>query len=465
MAGKSRKTDTVMTSGPIVRHLLRFSLPVMMGYVFQQLYSTVDSLIVGRYVSMQALAAVGSTGNIIFVLLGAFMGFSMGAGVIISQHFGAREPERVGAAVHTALLLAALVGTAFIAVGWLFSPAMLRFMKTPDDVYPEALTYLRVYFAGSLSIVVYNVGAGILNAVGDSRRPFYFLVISAVTNTALDLLFVVRFGWGVAGVGWATVIAQTVALVCVLGALLLTKECYALRPRELRIERAMLQRIVRIGLPTSVQQVLTSFSNVFVQSYINSFQTACMAGWTAYTRIDGFTAIPIQTFSGAAMTFVGQNIGAGDLPRAKRGANTALALSMAAIALLQVPLQLFAPQVIELFGSGEQATDAVAYGVMFLRAVSPLNLLLCPAMVYAGAMRGVGDTRIPTLLQILGYIVTRQIYLALVAHFTDSALLVGLGYPVGWLACSVFMLLYYRCSGWEKRIMRITDAPVREETP
>ncbi|MBR1841887.1 MAG: MATE family efflux transporter [Oscillospiraceae bacterium] len=451
-----------MTEGSVVAHLVAFSLPLMVGYIFQQAYNMVDSITVGKYASMTALAAVGSVGNISYTLIGAFMGLANGAGVVISQHFGAREDRRVHEAVHTAMVLALAFGVAFTVLGYFFAPAMLRLTNTPDDVFPEATEYLRIYFAGSIGLLVYNLGTGILNAVGDAKRPLYFLVASAVVNVVLDVWFVKYLRWGVAGVGWATVIAELVSAVLVVWTLMTSDESYRLEPLKMRIYRPMLRRIVQIGLPSSIQQMLVSFSNTFVQSYINSFQTACMAGWGAYTRIDAFTAVPQQALGLATTTFVGQNIGAGNRERAKKGTLVAFILTVASVGIVALALEIFAEPLIGLFVETDGADAAVAaetinYGVIFLRVISPLNLLLVGNSVLSGALRGVGDTKIPTVIQIMSFIVIRQIYLAIVSRMTTDPIFIGVGYPIGWGICSALLAVYYFCSGWEKRMLRVTD--------
>lgn len=456
MHGLLRKRETIMTEGSIAGHLIRFSLPLMVGYIFQQLYNTVDTIIVGKYVSMQALAAVGSTGNAIYTLIGFFMGFSVGAGVVISQHYGAREADKVHEAVHTAMTLALIFGVAFTALGFFGSPLMLRLMKTPADVYGDALTYMRVYFSGALGLLVYNLGSGILNAVGDSRHPLIFLVVSAFLNTGLDLLFVIKFKMGIVGVGLATVIAELVSACLVLMTLMRSSDSYRLSLKKLRLYRPMLKRIIQIGLPSSLQQMLVSFSNVFVQSYINAFQTPCIAGWASYAKIDAFANVPQQSISLAATTFVGQNTGAGKPERAKKGTLVALLLSIAAVFIVVIPIELFAEPLISLFIDEKAGGEAIGYGVMFLRTIAPLSLCLVGNSVLSGALRGVGDTKTPTVIQILSFIVIRQIYLAIVSGVTDSPLAVGLGYPLGWLIASAALFVYYFFSGWEKRSIKLT---------
>ena len=453
------KKDTMMTDGSIAKHFIKFSIPLMLGYVFQQLYNTVDSITVGQFVSVQALAAVGSTTSIQNMLIGLFMGFATGAGVIIAQHYGAKEDEKVSDAVHTSMVLALVFGVAIAFIGWFLAPAMLKFMSTPDDVFEDAQTYLRIYFAGAPGLLVYNLGSGILRSVGDSQRPLYFLIVSAVVNIAFDLLFVIVFQMGISGVGYATILAEFVSAVCVVFVLVRTDGNYRLNPRELRIHKNSLKRIIRIGLPTSIQQTLVSFSNVFVQSYINAFQTECMAGWSSYNKIDGYTGIPLMSISLACTTFVGQNIGAGNMKRAKQGVKVAFAMGVISLVIIVIPIEIFAPQLIGLFTDD---SEAASYGVMFLRWIAPMNLLLVGNQIFMGSLRGVGDTQIPTLIQIFSFIVVRQIYLAVISRLTDSPLAIGLSYPVGWGVCSALLAIYYYKSGWEKKRIQLTGKPVEE---
>ena len=321
--------DVDMTKGSITKHLINFALPLMVGNLFQQLYNMVDTWVVGNFVSNEAFSAVGTVTPIINMLIGFFLGLSSGAGVVISQYYGAQREEKVRQAVHTSMVLTFLLGIVFTAAGILMTPLMLRLMKTPAEVAPEQTTYLTIYFAGVMGLLIYNMGSGILRAVGDSRRPFYFLVVSAVLNTALDLLFVLRFGMGVEGVAWATVIAQAVSALLVIVVLLRTQQAVRLIPRDLRIHLPVLRQIIRVGVPSALQMAITAFSNVFVQSYINSFGADCMGGWTAYTKIDQLMLLPMQSLALSATTFVGQNLGRGNEPRARQGVRRALAIAMA----------------------------------------------------------------------------------------------------------------------------------------
>nr|WP_130435337.1 MATE family efflux transporter [Cuneatibacter caecimuris] len=440
-----------MTEGNIWRHLVWFALPLLIGNVFQQFYNTVDSIIVGNFVGKEALAAVGSSDPVINTIIGFFSGMATGAGVVISQYFGARNDKNVHEAVHTTILMTFILSILFTVLGVLMVPPLLRMMGTPDDVFDSASTYLRIYFAGVIGLMFYNMGAGILRAVGDSKRPLYFLIFSAILNVLLDLLFVVVFRAGVAGVAYATIISQALSAVLIL--LTLTRETAAYRIvwKEIRLNKLMLGKIFRIGLPSALQMGITSFSNVFVQSYINGFGSACMAGWSSYGKIDKFCMLPIQSISLSVTTFVGQNLGAGQLKRAKKGSSIAFFLSIAVSVLMMIPIIIFAPSLVKLFN---QEPDVVGYGTLFLRILIPFYLCCCANQVYAGSLRGAGDTKAPMLIMMGSFIVFRQVYLFIASRLTDSVTWIALGYPFGWLVCSVLIYLYYRLSHWEKH--RIT---------
>ena len=315
---RQARYDVDMTQGSITKHLINFSLPLLLGNLFQQLYNMVDTWVVGNYVSNEAFSAVGTVGPVINMLIGFFLGLSSGAGVVISQYYGAGREEKVRQAVHTALMLTLVLGVVFTAAGIAMTPLMLQLMKTPAEVAPEQAAYLRIYFAGVMGLLLYNMGSGILRAVGDSRRPFYFLVVSAVLNTVLDLLFVIKFHMGVEGVAYATIIAQAVSALLTLWVLMRAEGGIRLELRALRFTWSVLRQIVAVGIPAALQMAITAFSNVFVQSYINYFGPDCMSGWTAYTKVDQLVILPVQSISMANTTFVGQNYGAGKLQRCRK---------------------------------------------------------------------------------------------------------------------------------------------------
>lgn len=408
------RRDVDMTQGSITRHLIQFALPLLAGNVFQQLYNMVDTWVVGNFVSNEAFSAVGTVGPIINMLIGFFMGLSSGAGVVISQYYGAHRPEKVRDTVHTAMVLTLVLCAVFTALGLALIPAMLDLMNTPAEVLPESTAYLSIYFSGITGLLIYNMGSGILRAVGDSRRPFYFLVVSAVLVLA--------------------VLMRTV--------LMRTDSCVRVELRRLRVHWDMLKKIVRVGIPAALQMAVTAFSNVFVQSYINHFGADCMSGWTAYTKIDQLMFLPMQSLALSATTFVGQNLGAGDTPRAQQGVRRALGISLAVTAVLMVPVLVLAPQLTAFFN---RKAEVVAYGTLLLRYISPFYLLCCINQIYSGALRGAGNSQVPMVIMLGSFVVFRQIYLYIVSHFITNTLLpLAMGYPAGWLVCSAATLLYYR---------------------
>ena len=436
-----------MTQGTIWKQLIYFAFPLLIGNLFQQLYNTVDSVVVGNFVSTEALAAVGSVTPIINMLVGFFSGLATGAGVVISQFFGAKNGQMLHKAVHTTLLMTVGLGVIFTFIGIFMTPLMLNLMSTPADVFDGAALYLRIYFGGVLGLMLYNMVSGILRAVGDSKRPLYFLILSSLLNVVLDLAFVLIFHWGIAGVAIATIIAQFISAFLLLVVLARSDEDYKLVLRDLKMDAEILKRIVRIGLPAGLQMAVTSFSNVFVQSYINRFGSACMAGWTSYSKIDQFVLLPMQSLSLSATTFVGQNLGAGNLSRAKKGTRVSMAISVAITAVLTVLLIAFSSQLLMLFNQDE---NVLYYGNIFIRYLAPFYVICCINQIFAGSLRGAGDATGPMIIMLLSFVVFRQIYLFVGSQFFDSIIFVGLGYPAGWLVCSVFMAIHYFRGRWEK---------------
>ena len=433
--------DVDMTQGSTTRHLVRFALPLLAGNLFQQLYNMVDTWVVGNFVSNEAFSAVGTVTPIINTLIGFFLGMSSGAGVVISQYYGAHRPEKVREAVHTAMLLTVIMGVVFTGVGIAMTPLMLKLMKTPAEVAPDQTAYLTIYFAGIMGLLLYNMGSGILRAVGDSQRPFYFLLVSAGVNTALDLLFVLKFGMGVEGVAYATIIAQAVSAVLTVAVLIGYDGSVKLSLRDLRIHWRMLKKIVAVGIPAALQMAITAFSNVFVQGYINHFGADCMSGWTAYTKIDQLVILPVQSLSLASTTFVGQNLGVGNVERAKGGVRRALYLSFAVTAVLLVPVLTLAPDMTAFFNS---KPEVVSYGALLLRLLSPFYFFFCINQIYSGALRGSGNSQVPMFIMLGSFVVFRQIYLYVMAHFISNEIVpIAMGYPAGWFVCSAVTLLYY----------------------
>lgn len=451
-----------MTEGNILSHLIMFAIPLLLGNIFQQLYNTVDTWVVGNYVSKEAFSAVGTVGPIMNTLIGTFMGLSAGAGVVISQYYGAKQLDKARDTVHTALTLTLILGAVFTALGIFMTPHMLKLMKTPDTVLPEATRYLQIYFSGILGLMIYNIGSGIMRAVGDSQRPFFFLMVSACTNTALDLLFVLVFKMGVEGVALATIIAQFVSAALVILTLLRSDNCCKLEFKRLRIHGEMLKKILAVGLPAALQMAVTSFSNIFVQSYINHFGDDCMGGWTAYAKIDQFLLLPMQSISLACTTFVGQNLGVGNTARAKKGVGIALTISVASTAILMIPVLIFAPVLVEFFND---SPEVVKYGSMLLRLISPFYVLCCVNQVLAGSLRGAGNSRTPMFIMLGSFVVFRQIYLYVMANFISNTIKpIALGYPAGWLVCSTITLIYFFKANWDKyRLVKDEPSPTEQK--
>ena len=435
------RKDVDMTEGPIVGHLIRFAMPLLIGNIFQQLYNTVDTWVVGNYVSKDAFAAVGSVGPIINMLIGFFLGLSSGAGVVISQYYGAKKYDKVSQTVHTSIVMTLVMGIVFTFLGLWMTPFMLRFMKTPASVFPESSAYLTIYFAGVLGLMLYNIGSGILRAIGDSQRPFYFLVVSALLNTVLDLVFVLVFDMGVRGVALATVIAHGVSALLTMITLLRSDTCVKLYFSRFRIHWDALGKIIRVGIPAAVQMMITSFSNIFVQSYINFFGENCMAGWTAYGKIDQLIFLPMQSLALASTTFVGQNLGIGQTERAKKGVSYALHISFGATILVMLPVIIAAPQLVAFFNEDPAVGE---FGTMFLRYITPFYVLCCVNQVYSGALRGAGNSKVPMIIMLASFVCFRQIYLFIMANFISNTILpIAMGYPAGWLVCSALTAAYY----------------------
>ena len=438
-----RQTD--MLKGGIFSSILWFSIPLLVGNFFQQLYNTVDSYVVGNYVSTNALAAVGASTPVINMLVGFFMGLSTGAGVVISQYYGAGRTRLMSKAIHSSLALTAVLSVVFTAAGLLFTRPLLNAIGVPQEVMPDSVLYLTIYFTGMTFSLFYNIGAGILRAIGDSRHPLYYLAAASVVNIVLDFTFVCAFHMGVAGVAIATVIAQAVSSAMVMYKLIRTKESYQVRVREIRMNRLMIWKIVGIGFPAALQQSITSFSNVIVQSYVNYFGAAAMAGYSATLRIDGFLQLPLQSFNMAITTFVGQNIGAKQYKRVKKGVFAAWLMSSVVI-LAGAMFMFFNGRLIvriftddaEVIRVGNAMLQIFAAGYIFLPVVQILN----------GALRGAGLSKVPMYFMVGCFVVLRQIYLMIAIPMTGKLELVFAGWPITWVVCAAGMLAYYLKADW-----------------
>ena len=438
-----------MTEGVIWRQLVAFALPLFVGNIFQQLYNTVDSVVVGNFVGAEALGAVTSTIPVVFTLIGLSIGLTMGASIVISQYFGAKDTENLRRAIHTAVVATVLLSLFLSVVGFLTTPALLRFMNTPTSIMPEAVKYLQIYSAGLIGLMLYNMGSAILRAVGDSLRPLFFLILSSVLNIVLDLLFVICFEAGVAGVAWATILSQLLSGLVIFRLLFRSRECHSMTWREMRMDRHILGRIIRLGLPSGVQMAITSFSNVFVQAYINAYGAASTSGWGIYSRIDAFVFLPIQSMGMSITTFVGQNTGARRPDRIQQGVRSCMFLSTGITLALAAALYAWAPRIVSLFNKD---LDVLRYGVLFLQLNIPFDFLNVVYVILSSALRGAGDAKTPMLIMLGSFVLFRQIYLVIASRLTSSIYPIALSYPAGWLLCAALMILYVKRSGWERKV-------------
>ncbi len=439
---KSQKSGTInMTQGPILKNLILFSMPLFAGNIFQQLYNTADCMIVGRFLGRDALAAVGSTGQLVFGITGFFSGLATGAQIIISQSFGAKNKSAMRAAIHTALLFSFLLSLILTFTGVFVSNFILRLIHVPDVILSLATEYLQVYFAGISFLILYNTGSAILRAFGDSKRPLYFLIFSSATNIILDILFVLVFKMGIRGAAFATVLSEVISILPVFYVLFTTKEDFKISIRELAINPQALLRILRLGLPGALSSFLIAFSNTFIQKYVNVFSKACIAGWAVFNKFDNFIIMPMISISYAVTTFVSQNYGAGNLKRVQAGVKSAAKLILAVIALLSALSFLFSKSIASLFISD---TESIHFASLFIRHVTPFYILCAITMLYCQALHGLGEALIPTAITFGGFVLLRQTYLFIGTRLTSSFSLVALAYPLVWIATSAAITIYYK---------------------
>ena len=450
MAGQRRSVD--MTQGSISRLLLSFALPMLIGQVFQQLYSTVDSVVVGRFVGKEALAAVGgATGNLINLLVGFFVGLSSGATVILSQYYGARNDREVQKTVHTAAGMALLFGLGLTGVGLLLSQQLLTLMNTPVSVMPYAMRYVQIYFLGMVPQMIYNMGSGVLRAIGDSRRPLYFLMTACLTNIVLDVILVIGADMGVSGAALATVVSQLVSAVLVVLTLMRTTRSCRLMPRKIRLHGDTFLKIVRIGLPAGLQAVMYSVSNVLIQAAVNGFDTDVLAGWTAYGKLDGMFWMIVNAFGVSITTFAGQNFGARRYDRMRQGVRVSILQTLIGCAIIQAILLLFGRQLYGLF-----TTDAavIEQGMGILRFLVPFYMTYILVEILSGAVRGTGDSLIPTIMTLGGICLVRVVWLLAVVPKYHTLVTVLMSYPITWILTSCLFLVYYLRGSWLRRSIR-----------
>ena len=434
-----------MTEGSIGRKIFFFAVPLILGNLLQQLYNTADSVIVGNFVGSNALAAVGSTGSLIYMLIAFSQGAAVGAGVIISNFLGAADRASVQKAVHTAIAIVLILGVAFSIFGVLLSRPLLELMNTPDEVMEDSLLYLRIYLAGLIFNVLYNMTAGILNAAGNSRRSLIYLAIASVTNIGLDLICVAVLDMGVAGAAIATDVSQLISCVLSMRFLMCVDADYHVSIKELRIDRRMAKNIIKIGLPAGIQNTVISLSNTVVQSSVNAFGSAAMAGFAAYMKIDGFNILPVLSLSLAMTTFTGQNLGAGKLDRVKRGMWITLGMGVVYTIATGALLLMFDKQIMRLFTDN---ADAIAYGRLTMKYFCPFYFLLGIMHVLAGTVRGAGKSVPPMVIMLSSLCVTRILWIEIAAPLYGTIDGVYISYPITWAMGMVLMILYAWKGHW-----------------
>ena len=444
-----------LTQGSIWKCMLLFALPVFLGNLFQQFYNAFDSWCVGNYIGEDALAAVGSSGSLIFMMVSFFNGMSMGAGVVIARLFGAREYDPMRKAIHTAIAFGLVTGIVLTAVGVGFTPVILRWMGTPEDVLPQSIRYFRWYFAGAVFIVMYNIFVGILHAVGDSRHPLYYLMFSTVINIILDMLFVAVLGFGVGSAAVATTISQGIsALLCCIH-LVRIDAPYKVSLKEIRFEKKSLMDIIRYGLPSGVQNSVISLANVVVQANINSFGKAAMAGCAAYSKLEGFAFLPVMCFTQALSTFVGQNLGAHQHSRVKKGVWFGLGCSCVMAEIIGLLSYFFAPQLIGLFND---SADVIGYGVRHMQAISLFYCLLAFSHCMAAVMRGAGKATVPMFTMLACWCVFRVTYITVAVRFINELTTVSFAYPITWTLSSIVLFVYFCKADWIHNFDRLEAA-------
>ena len=434
-----------LTKGRPFSVIITFALPMLLSQLFQQLYNTADTLIVGQFLGTEALAAVSASGSLIFLMVSFFEGLAMGAGVLISRYYGANEPDNVNRAVHTDLAMGLLCGTVLTVVGVAFTPTLLRWMQVDPEVMPQAIEYFRYYFLGGLALVMYNTCRGIMTALGDSKRPLYYLIFSSVLNIALDLLFVAGFGWGVWSAALATVISQAASVLLCLVHMCKKDQVFTVQWQKLRLHRDMLRQILRYGLPSAVQNSVIAIANVIVQSHVNLYGKMATAASGVHSKIEGFAFLPITAFNMAVTTFVSQNLGARQYERAKSGARIGILTAVVLAELVGVVVFFGSEWLVGIF---DATPEVLAYGRMIHNIVPLFYCLLAFAHSVAAVCRGAGKAFVPMFIMLAIWCVLRIAYIITVTHFFHRFDLVYWAYPLTWFISSIIYLIYFLKSDW-----------------
>ena len=425
--------------------MLLFALPVFLGNVFQQLYNAFDAWCVGNYIGDAALAAVSSSGSLIFMMVSFFNGVAMGAGVVIAREFGAKEYNSMRKAIHTAIAFGLVTGVLLTVAGVALTPIILRLMGTPDEVLPQSISYFRYYFLGAIFVVMYNIFVGILHAVGDSKHPLYYLIFSTFINIALDMLFVAVLGMGVGSAAVATTISQGVSAMMCFVHIIRVDAPYCVKIKEIRFDRKSLADIIRYGLPSGVQNSVIALANVVVQTNINSFGKAAMAGCGSYSKLEGFAFLPVTCFTQALSTFVGQNLGAGQHARVKNGVAFGVVCSCVIAEFIGVISYVLAPYMIGFFSDSAQA---VGFGVQHMRTICPFYFLLAFSHCIAGVMRGAGKATVPMFTMLACWCVFRVSYITVAVRLVNQLTTVSWAYPITWTLSSIVFLIYFLKADW-----------------
>lgn len=444
---KQKSKDSLMTEGSIIQKIILFAVPLFLGNLFQQLYNTADSLIVGNFLGSSALAAVSSSGNLIFLLVGFFNGIFVGAGVVISRYYGAKDDSRVQKSIHTTIAFGLVSGVVLTILGVFFAPKILVIMGTPEDVLPNSITYFRIYFMGSLAFVMYNALTGILQAVGDSRHPLYYLIISSIINIILDIVLITVFKMGVGSAALATIISQFVSALLCFFHLLNAQQSYRLEIKKIHFDFLMLKQIISNGLPAGVQNSIIALANVVVQSYINSFGKMAVAGSGSYAKIEGFGFLPITCFALAMTTFISQNLGAKQYDRAKKGAKFGIICSVLLAQCVGIAIYIFAPTLIGMF---DQTKEVIYYGTMHARTVTLFYFLLAFSHCVAGILRGAGKSIVPMFVMMICWCIIRVTYITIAVKIIPDIQMVYIAYPFTWSLSSIIFFIYYKKIKWEK---------------
>lgn len=446
---KSLTETKLMTDGVIWKQMLFFAFPLILGNLFQQLYNTVDSAVVGNFIGGTALAAVGAGSTVIMLLLGLFLGLSVGASVYISQCFGEGNQKKLQETVHTAAAFTLIFGVVLSIIGVLMAEPILRWMHTPDNVFVEGARYLKIFFAGIVFAMIYNVGAAILRAVGDSKTPLYYMGVACTINIVLDIFFVVVLHMGVEGVAYATLIAQAVAAALVVRKLVRTDDIYHLEPKKIRIHGIRLKHILMIGIPSGLQQVTISLSNVVIQGYVNGFGSNVMAGWSAFSKLDSILILPIMSFGMAMTTFTGQNVGARKPDRVYKGVWTCMAMSCGLAVISAIPVYIFGGELIGIFTHESGIIEA---GLYMLRGMVPFYFILATIQVFSGTISGSGHSLASMVIMVINMCVIRILMLMFMASRMDDMIFICYAYILSWTTCALTFYVYYRKGGWRKEL-------------